>query len=43
MIITVPAIGNSFICNIGSENYNSFYKLIKNQESKATIARIIYI
>lgn len=43
MIITVPSIGNSFICNIGSDNYNSFYEFIKNQESKAKITRILYI
>lgn len=43
LIITVPAIGNSFICNIGIDNYDSFFRLIRNQNSKAKIIRTIYM
>lgn len=43
MIISVPAIGNTFICNIGSDNYNSFLKFIEREEAKAKIIRTIYI
>ena len=43
MIISVPAIGNTFICNIGSDNYNSFLKFVEGKEAKTKIFRTIYM
>ncbi len=43
MIISIPAIGNTFICNIGSDNYNSFLKFIEGEKAQAKIIRTIYM
>ncbi len=43
MIISVPAIGNTFMCNMETENYNSFLKFIEREEVNAKVIRTIYM